>query len=122
MGGMTRMFVCLLFAGAVLAGCASAAINADSACGDITITGTLEKVKGEPAETTGWAMLLDRGLIVNGREFSSVEVFTDKDLTPLVGKRIEATGSIANARKVESGQRPAFVPKDIAPKKKYLIF
>ena len=122
MNCLAKKLVCLLFAGAVFMGCASAPVNADSACGDVTITGTLEKVKGEPAETTGWAMLLDRGLVVNGKEFSSVEVFTDKDLTPLVGKRVEATGSIANARKVEGGQRPAFVPRDITPKKKYLIF
>src|SRR5512143_1394815 len=110
MVGLMRFIACLLFAGAAFMGCASAPVNADNTCGDVTITGNLEHVKGEPADTSGWAMLLDKGLVVDGKIFNSVEVFSSRDLTPFSGKHVEASGSISNVREVGNGQHPAFVP------------
>jgi heat shock protein HslJ len=73
----------------------------------ITVTGKLTRVMAIGGESTGWAIQLDSEVAVEGKQVSSIEVYSrkTKTLEKLENKRVAATGSLSHRQGVETGEQ-----------------
>jgi len=79
-------------------------IAADAYAQQRTVTGVLESVVAVGGETSGWAVRLDDPMVLDGRIYDSIEVYSEgEDLSALAGKRVSATGTFVQWRTPERG-------------------
>jgi heat shock protein HslJ len=81
----------------------------------ITVTGTLNRTMAIGGESTGWAIQLDSGITIEGKQVSSIEVDYPKTakLEKLNSKRVTATGTISHRQGVETGERAVLIVSSI---------
>jgi ABC-type hemin transport system substrate-binding protein len=73
----------------------------------LTVTGKLTRVLAIGAETSGWAIQLDSGRTINGKQVSSIEVQSTnlKQLESLENQTVRASGVLSHVDGVETGPR-----------------
>jgi hypothetical protein len=73
----------------------------------VTVTGKLTRVMAIGGESTGWAIEVDPGVTIDGKELHSVEVSYRKTakLEKLENKRVAVTGKVVHRKGVETGDR-----------------
>ena len=73
----------------------------------LTITGQLLRVAGVGGESTGWAILADSEIQIEGKVEKSIEVDGEaKQFEKLENKRVEAKGNIIVRHGIERGDWP----------------
>lgn len=84
-----------------------ACLQAQTEMQKITVMGKLTRVMAIGGESTGWAIEVDSGVTIDGKELHSVEVSYKKiaKLEKLENKRVAATGRMAHHKGVETGDR-----------------
>jgi hypothetical protein len=73
----------------------------------IAVTGKLVRVMAIGGESTGWAIQLESGTLIDGKQLNSIEVAYGKTakLEKLENKRVRATGKLSHRHGVETGDR-----------------
>jgi hypothetical protein len=99
---MTRIFK-IAFGVALLSICLQAQTDVQK----VTVMGKLTRVMAIGGESTGWAIEVDPGVTIDGKELHSVEVSYKKKarLEKLENKRVAATGKMEHRKGVETGDR-----------------
>ncbi len=84
-----------------------AGLQAQTDVQKVTVMGKLTHVMAIGGESTGWAIEVDPGVTIDGKELHSVEVSYKKTarLEKLENKRVAATGKVDHRKGVETGDR-----------------
>lgn len=83
----------------------SAGVATDAHAQQRTVAGILEETAAIGGETPGWAVRLEEPIVLGGRVYDSMEVYSGgEDLSPLAGKRVSATGTFVQWRTPERGK------------------
>ena len=84
-----------------------ACLQAQTDVQKVTVTGRLTRVMAIGGESTGWAIEVDPGVTIDGKEMHSVEVSYKRTakLEKLENKRVAATGKMGHRPGVETGDR-----------------
>ena len=85
----------------------SVCLQAQTDVQKVTVMGKLTRMMAIGGESTGWAIEVDPGVTIDGKELHSVEVSYKKTvkLEKLENKRVAATGKMAHRQGVETGDR-----------------
>ena len=73
----------------------------------MTVVGKLIRMMAIGGESTGWAIQLDSGLNIDGKQLDTLEVAPTGDIKfeKLQDKRVRATGKLSSRKGVEAGNR-----------------
>jgi hypothetical protein len=83
--------------------------------GTITATGELVKIFAIGGETTGWALVLESPLEINGEGLKRIEVDPKgKDIEGLEGKQVKIKGTLEKRRGIERGFYTVIVIEEIS--------
>ncbi len=84
-----------------------ACLQAQTDVQKVTVMGKLTRAMAIGGESTGWAIEVDPGVTIDGKELHSVEVSYKKTakLEKLENKRIAATGKMDHRKGVQTGDR-----------------
>jgi hypothetical protein len=81
-----------------------------------TAVGMLERITANGSETPGWAINLEKPLVLGDVEYDTIEVYAkDVDLFMYADKRVAATGTFVQWRTKERGKYIVLEICDIVP-------